>query len=258
MNRKISLIIIAIFAVLPNAFSKTIELTNGNTIVCEILNETDSYVTVSQKDGAIVWSVPKERIVAVRDSTAKELERAQSTSSSAAPTPSSTVRQPYAGNRAGEKKLTREEKLKAYREERYKKEVEAAKKSRGRVVIPYVEGKKGVVRVKLNGRVITNMFVDTGASMVVVSRRIADKLKIDYTKAKGKIQVVLANGSTDVATAIVLDSIDVGSSGVKDVEAAITENPPGYDIDGLLGMSFLRYFNLQVDSDGKGIVLEKY
>jgi hypothetical protein len=86
---------------------------------------------------------------------------------------------------------------------------------------------------------------------------VANQIGITQKDIKGKLQVVLANGSTDIATAVNLKSVQVGSSSVKDVRAAITENLRGRESTAPWN-DVLEHFHVKLDSKKNCLVLEKY
>lgn len=228
-------------------FSETIELNDGKTIVGEIVQETDAAVVMAKPGGVFILSITRDRIKNIRMSTPQEVERENK----------KTETKAYPAPKAQDEK-TREEKYRDYRLEQYEEEVELAKKARGRVKIDFVKGMPGVVSVTLNGKETAALLVDTGASMVVISQELATRLGIAHESMKERINVILADGSTAQAIPITLDSVQVGSSRVKDVGAAISlGTTDGYE-DGLLGMTFLRYFHVKIDSKENCLVLEKY
>jgi aspartyl protease family protein len=81
-----------------------------------------------------------------------------------------------------------------------------------------------------------HMLVDTGATMVVISAALADRIGL---RAQGgrKWRVSTANGEA-VATETVLPSLDLGSIYMANVPALIAD--PGAGDVNLLGASFLR------------------
>lgn len=81
-----------------------------------------------------------------------------------------------------------------------------------------------------------HMLVDTGATMVVISADLADRLGLSV-EAGRKWRVHTANGDS-VATETVLPSVDLGSIYMKDVPALIAERSAG-NVN-LLGASFLK------------------
>ncbi len=83
----------------------------------------------------------------------------------------------------------------------------------------------------ING-IKANVMVDTGATDVAISQRLADRLGIQSTDA---IRTQTANGDT-VAYMTRLSSVKLGAIEARNVAAIITPNLEG---DMLLGMSFL-------------------
>ena len=235
-------LIFLIFGTIVSA--ETIELKNGKEIVGKIIQETDEALVVSKGGGSFVYSIARDEIKEIRPSTDEELRTVL---------PAAKV-----GARDTKEKQDRKEAVKKYRLEQYEKEVLAAKKARGRIKIKFSKNRFGVVDATLNGKATVALLVDTGASMVVISREVANRLGLEEKDEKGKINVVLADGSTTTARAITLDSVKVGTSEVKNVNAAISETPPGGGLDGLLGMTFLRYFHVKVDAKENSLILEKY
>lgn len=85
----------------------------------------------------------------------------------------------------------------------------------------------------------TSVMVDTGATDVAISQRLADRLGITSTRA---IRTQTANGDT-VAYTTRLSSVKLGGIVANDVAAIITPNLEG---DVLLGMSFLNRMDVRL------------
>jgi aspartyl protease family protein len=90
----------------------------------------------------------------------------------------------------------------------------------------------------ING-VETPVLVDTGATDVAISQRLADRLGIKSTRA---IRTQTANGDA-VAYMTRLSSVKLGGIVANDVAAIITPNLEG---DVLLGMSFLNRMDVRL------------
>lgn len=90
----------------------------------------------------------------------------------------------------------------------------------------------------INGRKV-NVLVDTGATGVAISQRLADELGLEHRSA---IRTVTANGET-VAYTTRLDSVQLGGIEAKNVAAIIA---PGLGGDALLGMSFLARMDVRL------------
>jgi aspartyl protease family protein len=101
--------------------------------------------------------------------------------------------------------------------------------------IPADAGGQYSVDVLIDGQPV-RMLVDTGATMVVISADLADRLGLNVEGGQ-KWKVQTANGMS-VATAAVLPSIDLGTIYMKDVQALIADRSAGHV--SLLGASFLK------------------
>ncbi len=121
-------------------------------------------------------------------------------------------------------------------------------------------GKGMMVEVLLNNRVKANLVLDTGASIIALSRKVGEELGIDLSDTKEDVmEMRLADGTRTMAKAIILDSVKVQDVEVKDVAAAIMLEQvlaPGVT-EGLLGMSFLGKFNLKTNLKNMKMTLEK-
>jgi len=233
-----------LFIIAGHIFPETIELTDGKRIVGKILQETDDAVVVSKSDGGFVYSILRTRIVNIRESTTEELGRERRRG----------LKSGVPVSRVEKKRL---ENLKKLQLERYERQVELAKKSRGRVKIKFVDDQFGIVEALINGKVKAHLLADTGATLVYISRDLANRLGITEEDTEGKIHAQLADGSITTDDAVTLKSIKVGTVEVRNVKAAIAaESPVGRD--GLLGMSFLGEFDVKMDSDENCLYLEKY
>lgn len=83
----------------------------------------------------------------------------------------------------------------------------------------------------INGEKV-KVLVDTGATGVAISRRVADKLQLESVNA---VRTNTANGES-VGYMVRLKSVKIGGVEARNVSAMIA---PGLDGDVLLGMSFL-------------------
>jgi clan AA aspartic protease (TIGR02281 family) len=100
------------------------------------------------------------------------------------------------------------------------------------------DGKVMTVRVRINGRDGGNFLVDTGATLVTLSRRTASALGLDVSRSP-ELFARTANGVA-VGRRISLDEIAVQGVHAARVSAAVMDDLGG--MDGLLGMSFLSRF----------------
>lgn len=104
-------------------------------------------------------------------------------------------------------------------------------------------------QVKLNGKVTGTFIVDTGATSVSISRSLADKLGL--TAPTREVRVRTAAG-IKTAQLTSLDAVQTQGARARHVEAVILED---FGEDGLLGLSFLSRFEVQLDSRRRTITL---
>ena len=115
----------------------------------------------------------------------------------------------------------------------------------------------------MNRKVKANLVLDTGASVVVLSSKVAVSLGMDVyapaAKADDAAEFVLADGRKIGAKRIILDNVDVQGSEAHKVEAAVLPEQENNIIvcDGLLGMSFLKNFSFKIDQKNNRLTLEK-
>jgi len=90
--------------------------------------------------------------------------------------------------------------------------------------------------VEIAGRRV-RMLVDTGATMVALTREDADALGVRPLPSDFKVSLNTANGAVQAAM-VTLGQISVGGISALDVPAVVL--PPGVMQESLLGMSFLK------------------
>ena len=106
-----------------------------------------------------------------------------------------------------------------------------------------------VVQVLLNGSVDAHLIVDTGATMTVLSYDLGIELGLLSGSDVSLNTVNTAGGSVQVSMTHV-ETMQVGSAKASHVAVAIHDLPDGISgVSGLLGMSFLRHFEITLDAD---------
>lgn len=129
-----------------------------------------------------------------------------------------------------------------------------------------------LMNVLLNGKVRVKLVLDSGAGIVVLTRRVADKLELDVEKLK-KSKIQVADGRYAETGLITLESFKVENAEpadadkakkpgveIKNVESCVLlEELPDQNkaVDGLLGMSFLRNFKFNADYNNGTVIFEK-
>jgi len=121
-----------------------------------------------------------------------------------------------------------------------------------------------IANARINGKVDTRLLIDTGASIVVMSRNIGEKLGLitssDTQDGKGvnSVELSLADGRKVKAKYVMLESVSIQDARANNVEAAIMlDGKVDMPYDGVLGMSFLRRFNVQFNNKENRLILEK-
>lgn len=118
-------------------------------------------------------------------------------------------------------------------------------------------GGSTVVSVLINDRAEGRFIVDTGAGHVTLSERFAGRAGIDLSDA-AQTEARLADGQRVKARSLMLDAVQVGEARAENVAATILPSAVSDDIDGLLGMSFLRHFVVRLDGSSGRLVLRQF
>ena len=114
-----------------------------------------------------------------------------------------------------------------------------------------------VVTATVNDQVRGRFVVDTGAGRVTVTEAFAKKLNL-APGASLAAEFVMADGSKVKGRIVVFRAMAVGEARVEDVEAAVFPGKPGEQVDGLLGMSFLRHFAVNLDGGSGRLILRRF
>ena len=122
----------------------------------------------------------------------------------------------------------------------------------GPITVPVVmNGASVIVPVVLNGEFRTNLGLDTGATITVVSQRIAKSLGLNPF---GTSKVGTVGGIITVPLAR-LRSLKVGDAEIHDLVVSIHDFSTDPRIEGLLGLDYLKHFNVSLDARRKLLVL---
>ena len=123
--------------------------------------------------------------------------------------------------------------------------------------VTFINSNHIIVPVKINGKRPVALLLDTGASSVVLSRSLAKRLGINWSRGR-EIEVTLANGEKTKGNLITLYSVAVEEFRADNVRATVLEKPPAPSIDGLLGMSYLDRFFINIDAVNKKLVIRHF
>jgi clan AA aspartic protease (TIGR02281 family) len=116
-----------------------------------------------------------------------------------------------------------------------------------------------LVSTMINDKIRVMLLVDTGAAAVTLSESVAKRLNLNLdTDSRKKVELVMADGTRVAANAVILDSIQVGDARALKVDAVIIKPAGTNEFEGLLGMSFLRNFEVEFHGDKIGLTLRKF
>ena len=114
-----------------------------------------------------------------------------------------------------------------------------------------------IVVATVNDQVQGRFVVDTGATQVTVTDAFVRRLNIDpatLPEAEG----LLADGHKTKGHSVVLRVMTVGDAQAENVEAMVFPRGPGEQVDGLLGMSFLKHFSVNLDGGSGKLILRQF
>ena len=117
-------------------------------------------------------------------------------------------------------------------------------------------GKTLMIDVRLNGKPIRSMILDTGASSISLPYTFAKDLGITVTDADPTVRLQMADGKIVDGKKITLESVQVGEFIVNDVEAVVLPEEL-HAAPALLGNSFLSNFTFEVDPDRGKLILSR-
>ena len=128
---------------------------------------------------------------------------------------------------------------------------------KGKQLVPLIkQGNSMYVNVKINGKASGRLLLDTGASLTQISQRLAKKLKIKK-KDGVPLEVRIANGQIVGGRRVNLKEIRIKGVRVTDVTAVVLDHEIPGESDGLLGMSFLKHFSFEIDSEKGELLLQQ-
>lgn len=125
------------------------------------------------------------------------------------------------------------------------------------VQLPYqTDRQQWVVKARLNDQAEGLFMVDTGATTMCISEEMARRLQLPSGPAE--TMVTLADGSKRAARMGLLSSVEVEGARVANVAVVTLPVSPGDGLDGLLGMNFMREFNIQLDTVSHKMILNHF
>lgn len=117
-------------------------------------------------------------------------------------------------------------------------------------------GRYNLVDVILNHHVPATLMIEERAKYTIISERLAQELGIQITPQTSEYRFMFA-GRTYTAPLVNLPSLQVGGVEVRNVPTLIWNLSAYPEVNGLLGMSFLKHFQMEIDSADQLFVLTK-
>jgi len=128
-----------------------------------------------------------------------------------------------------------------------------------RYVIPYkrnVTAMEIIIPVTINERVTVPMLLDTGASNMHISYKLAEKLGI-LDREEEMLWIGLAGvGGVVPAIYTILDSVQVGEAETRFIPTTISDTISS-NFEGLIGMNFMANYSLQIDTKKQEVIFEE-
>jgi clan AA aspartic protease (TIGR02281 family) len=224
---------------LPHAGADVVYLKNGRQLNGIIAEENEEYVELMVGFGSIKFY--RAEIERLERSSQEEKERIEQIWED------ERIRQAVDDAKLAQEAKVQEETLPRKEEKASPKIVEVMRK-----------GGHIFVNALLNKTVNAKLLVDTGASLVVLSPKVAGELNIDLTNSANDIKMILADGTEVPAKLIKLDAVSVEEAAVQGIDAVVIYKENAFaGFDGVLGMSFLRLFKFAVNVEQNKLTLEK-
>ncbi len=114
-------------------------------------------------------------------------------------------------------------------------------------------GDQFIVQAALDAGEQVSLLIDTGASMSVISQRKFESLGYSV---QGPLAYFSTAGGVVEAPVMTLPGLSLGSARVRQIAVGVLAADFPEDIDGLLGMNFLRHFEFRIDQQSGELILE--
>lgn len=124
------------------------------------------------------------------------------------------------------------------------------------VVTGATHGGTVVVPVRLNGATDSRLLVDTGSSLTLLSRKLAAQLELPITLNTRRSILILAGGREVAVPRVRVASVKLATAAVENLYIGVYDVLPATpQIHGILGMDFLRHFDVAIDQRRRQLVL---
>lgn len=108
-----------------------------------------------------------------------------------------------------------------------------------------------IVPVHINGEGPLDFALDTGSTLTCVDRAVAERMNLP--EERGRRGVTAGAAGVGQMSVVRLDSLRVGGASMRSVEACVVNlahaRQVGVEIEGLIGLNFLRAYRVEIDFD---------
>jgi len=112
--------------------------------------------------------------------------------------------------------------------------------NKSKVIIVYVE-------IKIKDRMARlKMALDTGATYIMIPWDVAETLGLEPGLSKEKTEMITISG-VEKTPIVTLEAVSVAGNEIRNIKALVHDLPPKSYVDGLLGLSFLKNFNIYLN-----------
>jgi len=124
--------------------------------------------------------------------------------------------------------------------------------------IPLASSREGLLAgAIINEHTPGRFVVDTGAARMSITEAFARRLQLDPASLP-EVECVVADGRRVKGRAVTFRCVAVGEARAENVEAVILPGKPDAQADGLLGMSFLKHFSVNLDGASGRLILRQF
>ncbi len=96
-----------------------------------------------------------------------------------------------------------------------------------------------------NGSCRVEMALDTGATFTMIPWDVAERLGYDPAGSAERV-VIMTASSVEKAPLIVMERVKIFDREVENIKAVVHDLPSKSRVDGLLGLSFLKHFDIDL------------
>lgn len=122
--------------------------------------------------------------------------------------------------------------------------------------VPFLPGYRVVVVWGLlNGALRIRLLVDSGAAYTLLSEEVAQRVGLTLNQPHSMASIVTIEHVVAPVRLGRIDSLQIGTARLPNVEVGLTLLSPALGVDGILGLSFLRHFRVTFEFDRATLVL---